>query len=143
MAHFVKLDDNNIVVDGYVIHNNELKDNEGNEQEILGIKFCVKLFGEGNYKQTSYNTRKGIYYESDLIIAEDQSKAFRKNYAGLGWTYDETRDAFISYKPYPSWILNENSCWWEAPIPQPDDGLFYFWDEETTSWIIIPEENAV
>ncbi len=111
MAHFVKLDENNIVVNGFAIHDNELKDNENNEQEILGIKFCVKLFGEGNYKQTFYDGTS------------------RKNYAGVGYTYDETRDAFIGPKPYASWTLNETTCKWEAPITHPtittyEDGTY-------------------
>lgn len=90
----------------------------------------------GNWLQTSYNTRGGIYYlpNSDTP-AEDQSKAFRKNYAGIGYTYDETRDAFIPPKPYPSWVLNDFSCLWEPPIPYPNDGKDYVWDESTTSWI--------
>ena len=131
MAHFVKLDENNIVVNGFAIHDNELKDNENNEQEILGIKFCVKLFGEGNYKQTFYDGTS------------------RKNYAGVGYTYDETRDAFIGPKPYASWTLNETSCTWHAPVTYPsvteygDPAKAYriSWDESNTRWIATDQED--
>jgi hypothetical protein len=86
-------------------------------------------------KRTSYNTRGGLYYEPlTNEPLENQSKAFRKNYAGIGYTYDEQRDAFIPPKPYPSWILSEFSCLWEAPIPYPNDGNMYEWNEETLSW---------
>lgn len=89
----------------------------------------------GAWMQTSYNTRGGIYYEHDSDIpASDQTKAFRKNYAGVGYTYDAQRDAFIPPKPYPSWVLNDFSCLWEAPIPYPDDGGFYVWNEAAQSW---------
>tara|TARA_R100000935_G_C2830995_1_gene165078 strand:+ start:920 stop:1465 length:546 start_codon:yes stop_codon:yes gene_type:complete len=131
MAHFIKLDENNIVVDSFVIHDNELKDNENNEQEILGIKFCVKLFGDANYKQTSYNTAGGVHLLGGT--------PFRKNYAGLGYTYDESKDAFIEPKPYSSWTLNEETCIWEAPVDKPENEQFYIWDETTTSWIVPPD----
>jgi hypothetical protein len=96
----------------------------------------------GHYacKRTSYNTRGGVHY--DPVTNEpsaDQSKAFRKNYAGVGYTYDETRDAFIPPKPFDSWTLNETSCLWEAPVAMPDDGQQYTWNEETTSWDLITE----
>jgi hypothetical protein len=87
------------------------------------------------WKQTSYNTRGGIYYEADSHTPHsDQSKALRKNYAGVGCAYDSIRDAFIGPKTYPSWVLNEFSCMWEAPIPEPTDGYFYEWDETSVSW---------
>ena len=114
MAHFAKLE-NNIVTQVIVVDNNELLDN-GVESEEKGIAFCSNLLG-GTWKQTSYN------------------KSFRKNYAGIGYSYDEGRNAFIAPKPYPSWVLNENTCWWEAPVPYPTDGKVYGWDEDTLSWI--------
>ena len=87
------------------------------------------------YKQTSYNTRGGVHYDPVTGQPSDnQNKAFRKNYAGLGYTYDYDRDAFIPPKPFNSWVLNETSCLWEAPVPMPTDGKRYTWNEETVSW---------
>lgn len=118
MAHFAKLDENNIVLEVNVVHNNELIDENGNESEQKGINFLISWSGGyTNWKQTSYNNN------------------FRKNYAGIGYTYDYTRDAFIPPKPYASWLLNETTCLWEPPIPMPiDDNIYYYWDEETLSW---------
>jgi hypothetical protein len=95
------------------------------------------------YKRTSYNTHGGIHYDPNTNQpSEDQSKAFRKNYAGVGYVYDEFRDAFIPPKPFPSWVLNEQSCLWESPIPMPNDGKMYIWDENTQSWVeYSPEGN--
>jgi len=115
MAHFTKLDENNIVLSVLVVDNNELLiDGVENEQE--GIDFLANLTGHSLWKQTSYN------------------KNFRKNYAGVGYTYDETRDAFIPPQTYPSWTLNEDTCQWEAPVAYPNDDKKYLWNEETTSW---------
>lgn len=114
MAHFAQLDANNIVSQVIVVANEELLDN-GIESETKGIIFCQNLLG-GNWKQTSYN------------------RSFRKNYAGVGYSYDETRDAFIPPKPYDSWTLNKNTCLWDAPTPYPTDGKVYRWNEETLSW---------
>ena len=89
-------------------------------------------------KRTSYNTRGGVHYNPDTNEpSADQSKAFRKNYAGVGYTYDQARDAFIPPKPYNSWTLNENTCLWEAPVSYPTDGQDYEWNEKTTSWNLI------
>jgi len=97
-------------------------------------------FREQVCKRTSYNTKGGVYYDPQTgEPAEDQSKAFRKNYAGIGYTYDESRDAFIPPKLFDSWELNENSCLWEAPIPYPEDGNKYIWNEETQNWDLITE----
>lgn len=114
MAHFAELDTNNVVLRVIVVHNNELMDN-GQESEAKGIAFCQSLFG-GNWIQTSYNAN------------------IRKNYAGIGYTYDPTRDAFIPPKPFASWLLNEDTCQWQAPVPYPTDGKRYSWDESTLSW---------
>ena len=96
----------------------------------------------GEWIQTSYNTRGGVHYKPDSNEpSEDQSKALRKNYAGISYTYDRDRDAFILPKPYESWLLNEDTCLWEAPVPYPDDGKFYTWDEDTQSWVEVTEEN--
>jgi len=92
----------------------------------------------GEWIQTSYNTRGGVHYQSNTNEpSEDQTKALRKNYAGIGYTYDAQRDAFIPPKPFNSWILNENSCLWEAPVAYPTDGERYTWNEETTSWDVV------
>jgi hypothetical protein len=96
-------------------------------------------FGDpASFIQTSYNTRGGIHYiPNTQTPSEDQSKALRKNYAGIGFKYDRVRDAFIPPQDYPSWTLNEFSCLWEAPTPYPDDGKPYRWDEPTLAWIEI------
>jgi hypothetical protein len=118
MAHFAQIDSNNIVLQVIVVGDQDCLDSNGNESESIGIKFCKSLFGqETNWIQTSYN------------------RNFRKNYAGNGYTYNEIRDAFIPPKQYPSWILNEDACTWEPPIPYPDDGNLYFWNEDTQSWL--------
>jgi hypothetical protein len=120
MAHFAKLDANNIVLEVNVVDNEHLLDANGIEREELGIAFLVQWSGGYPYwKQTSYNG------------------SIRKNYAGIGFTYDAGRDAFIPPQPYPSWVLNETTCRWEPPVPYPTDGKYYAWDETTTSWVEI------
>lgn len=128
MAHFAKLDENNVVV--FVTVGRD--EDEGKEAELSARTGDV-------YKQTSYNTRGGVHYQADGTPSADQSKAYRKNYAGLGYTYDAVRDAFIPPKPYASWILNESTCLWDAPVAYPTDGKRYTWDEATTSWVEIPD----
>jgi hypothetical protein len=97
----------------------------------------------GQWIKTSYNTRGGKHYDPETgEESADQSKALRKNYAGIGFTYDQTRDAFIPPQPYASWTLNEDSCLWEAPVAYPDDGKRYTWDEDTTAWVEVIEESA-
>jgi len=92
----------------------------------------------GQWIQTSYNTHGGVHYQPNTNTpSDDQTKALRKNYAGIGFTYDATKDAFIPPQPFASWTLNEDSCLWEAPVPYPDDGNMYRWDEDTSSWILI------
>ena len=131
MAHFAKLDENNIVLRVSVVDNeNLLKD--GVEDEQTGIDYLIGVHGGGTWKQTS-NTTGGVHY-TDGVPSEDQSKAFRKNRAGLGYTYDATRDAFIPPQPYPSWVLNEDTCLWEPPVAYPDDGKLYQWNEDTQTW---------
>lgn len=93
----------------------------------------------GEWVQTSYNTRGGVHYVADTNApSEDQSKALRKNYAGVGYTYDRNRDAFIPPKSFDSWVLNETTCLWEAPVPYPTDGRVYEWIEDTQSWEFLP-----
>ena len=94
------------------------------------------------YRQTSYNTRGGVYYIPNTNEpGPDQSKALRKNYAGIGFVYDSQRDAFISPKPFASWVLNEISCDWDAPIPKPTDGKFYRWNEKQLTWVEVVNET--
>ena len=96
----------------------------------------------GKWIQTSYNTRGGVHYQPNTNEpSEDQSKALRKNYAGIGYTYDSTRDAFIPPQPFNSWTLNEDTCLWESPVPYPTDGKLYKWNEEILNWeeVIIEE----
>jgi len=95
----------------------------------------------GKWIQTSYNTRGGVHYNPETgEPSEDQTKALRKNYAGKGFTYDATRDAFIPPQPFASWTLNETSCLWEAPVAYPEDGEMYQWDEDTTNWVEVVGE---
>ena len=96
----------------------------------------------GQWIQTSYNTRGGVHYKPNTNEpSEDQSKALRKNYAGIGYTYDATRDAFIPPQPFNSWILNEDTCLWDSPVPYPADGKLYKWNEKIVNWeeVIIEE----
>jgi hypothetical protein len=96
----------------------------------------------GEWIQTSYNTRGGVHYNPETNQpSADQSKALRKNYAGIGYTYDAQRDAFIPPKPYNSWILNEQTCLWESPIPYPTDDEQYIWNEQTIGWDLVPEQE--
>jgi hypothetical protein len=94
----------------------------------------------GKWIQSSYNTKGGIHYDPNTDLpSEDQTKAFRKNYAGIGYTYDATRDAFIPPKPFNSWTLNETTCLWDAPVAMPDDGQRYSWNEDLGTWDLITE----
>lgn len=121
MAHFAQLGENNIVLQVVVISNSDTVNSDGVESEEVGIEFCKGLFGEDTqWAQTSYNAN------------------FRKNYAGIGYTYDVSIDAFVPPQPYPSWTLNLNTATWEAPVPMPDDGQRYAWDESTLSWDVLP-----
>jgi len=119
MASFAKLNSENIVEQVLSVNNNELLDN-GIESEQKGINFLKNIFGQDtNWKQTSYNTKGGKHYLSDNSgLSNTQEKAFRKNHAGIGYTYDEQRDAFISPKPINSFILDETTCTWKPPICQ-------------------------
>jgi len=116
MSHFARLGPNNVVEQVIVVDNKDTADANGVEKEYIGAAFCERLLG-GRWVQTSYNAR------------------IRKNYAGIGYTYDEQRDAFIPPKPFASWVLNEDTCQWKAPVDMPTDGQMYSWDEATTSWV--------
>jgi hypothetical protein len=145
MASFAKIGLNSKVIEVLSVHDNVLKDANDVEQEVNGIDFLTKLTGWAIWKQTSYNTLAGQHKLGGT--------PFRKNYAGIGYTYDEDRDAFVSPKPYASWVLNEESCLWEAPTAKPEtytqnlfienkDGTvtntprpdIYKWNEETQQW---------
>ena len=115
MSHFAKLDENNIVI--FVTVGRQ--EDDGKEQELS------ERTGD-TYKQTSYNTLAGVHTLGGT--------PFRKNFAGLGYLYDEALDAFIPPKPFDSWVLNEETCQWQPPVPYPTDGLTYFWNEETVDW---------
>jgi hypothetical protein len=118
MAHFAQLDDSNIVLQVIVVGNDDINNLPFPESESVGLQFLINWSGGyTNWKQTSYNNN------------------FRKNYAGVGYTYDEQRDAFIPPKPYASWVLNEEICQWKPPVPNPMDGKHYMWNESTVSWI--------
>jgi hypothetical protein len=117
MAHFAEIGLNNTIVRVIVVHNNELLDGDGVEQESIGVEFCQNLFG-GTWLQTSYHGN------------------IRKNFAGTSFTYDSGRDAFIPPQPFPSWVLDEDTCLWQAPVAMPDDGERYYWNEEITNWSI-------
>lgn len=135
MAHFAQLDDSNTVINVIVA-----------EQD-----FIDSLDDAASWVQTSYNTRGGKHYAPNTR-EEDDGVPLRKNYAGIGFTYDPDRDAFIPPQDYPSWVLNEDSCLWEAPFAAPElteqetiDGLFYVWDEavhqtdNTKGWVLFPD----
>jgi len=123
MAHFAKLDENNIVISVLVIADSDAP------TEAEGETFCKNLFKVTNtFKQTSYNTHQGVHLLGGT--------PFRKNYAGEGFTYDSTRDAFIPPKPFNSWTLNEDTCDWKAPVTYPTDGQLYKWNEENQTWVL-------
>ena len=116
MAHFAKLGIDNVVLEVLVVNNVDTMTPQGEEKEEIGVEFLQKLTGHAAWKQTSYNGK------------------FRKNYAGIGYTYDSSRDAFIPPKPFNSWILNETTCNWEAPVPYPTDDKVYGWNEDIVNW---------
>ena len=129
MAHFAEIDANNIVLRVIVVGNKDTSDANGVEKEYIGAAFCERLLG-GTWKQTSYNAN------------------MRKNYAGIGYTFDAARDAFIPPKPFPSWVLNESTCQWQAPVPMPTDAgtgtppKMYGWDEDTVTWVEVVQQTA-
>lgn len=121
MAHFAELDETNIVKQVIVVSNDELLDENGNESEAKGVTFCQSLFG-GNWVQTSYNGN------------------IRKNYAGIGYTYDPVADHFFAPQPFPSWALDENAKW-QPPVPMPvEEGKVFAWDEPSLSWVILDNQ---
>ena len=129
MASFAKIGLNNKVIEVLSVVNEVLHDSNGIEQESIGIDFLTKLTGWAIWKQTSYNTHGGVHSSGGTPL--------RKNHAGIGMTYDENRDAFIPKKPFNSWILNEQTCLWEAPSSYPIDGNMYAWNESTLTWDLV------
>jgi hypothetical protein len=122
MSHFAKIDENNVVTQVVVVDNKDTADASGVEKEHIGAAYLESVLG-GTWKQTSYHGN------------------IRKNYAGIGYTYDADIDAFVPPKPYPSWVLDENAQW-QAPVPMPDDGEMYSWDEDAQSWVEVPALEA-
>lgn len=139
MAYFAKIGNGNIVEQVIVVNNSVITDNNGIEQEQLGIDFINSLYNTNDiWKKTSFNTNAGVHALGGI--------PFRKNYASIGYTYDENRDAFIPPKPYNSWILNENTCNWNAPTPMPitytsgrETPDNYDWNETTQSWDLLTQ----
>ena len=119
MAHFAQLNEENLVTQVIVVANQDTADQDGVENEAIGIEFCTNLLG-GKWKQTSYNAN------------------IRKNYAGVGYKYDAALNAFIPPQPFASWTLNNETAQWEAPTPYPTDDKRYTWDEATTAWVEVP-----
>ncbi len=120
MAHFAELNQENIVIRVLVVSNKDTSDANGIEKEYIGAAYLERLLG-GVWKQTSYNGN------------------IRKNYAGIGFTYREDIDAFVPPQPYPSWLLNEETAQWYPPIPRPNHGNMYMWDESSLSWVIVTQ----
>ena len=124
MANFAKLGTGNIIEKVVVVSNDIAT------TEQAGVEFLQNLYGDrATWKQTSFNTRGGVHKLGGT--------PFRKNYAGVGYKYDQTRDAFIEPKPYPSWTLNETTCLWDPPVVKPDDGQKYNWNEENQTWDLV------
>ena len=132
MASFAKIGLNGKVIEVLSVVNEVLHDSNGVEQEVNGIDFLTKLTGYPVWKQTSYNTHGGVH--------DNGGTPLRKNHASIGMIYDEDRDAFIYKKLFNSWILNEDTCLWEPPIPYPQDNNRYNWNEQNQSWDLI-EDN--
>ena len=132
MAHYAVLNSDNTVTMVFV----------GRDDVVEGIDDWETYYAPEGFtvKQTSYNTYGGVHY-TDGEPSEDQSKALRYNYAGIGFTYDETRDAFIPPRPYASWVLDETTCLWVAPVAMPEDGD-YVWDEEAGDWVEVTDETV-
>ena len=126
MASFAKIGLNNKVIEVLSVVNEVLHDSNGIEQEVIGIDFLTKLTGYPVWKQTSYNTHGGVH--------DNGGTPLRKNHAGIGYTYDEDRDAFIPPKPFNSWTLNEDTCRWESPVAYPQDDKRYKWNETNLNW---------
>ena len=144
MGYFAKLNENNVVIGVHSV-SNFVFETDGIDDEQNGIDYLTSIYNHPHWKQTSYNTRGGIHYING-DSSSDQSKAFRKNYAGVNYVYDERRDAFIPPNPYPSWTLDEFSCLWQPPIANPNKDFIpieyknyniYKWNEDVMDWKLI------
>ena len=138
MAHFAKIGINSKVIGVHAVNNSDILNADGVEDETVGRQFLESLHGWPLWIQTSYNTRGGKHY-TDFEESADQTKALRKNYAGIGHIWDEDKDMFYFKQPYASWTLNEGTGQWGPPTPMPDDGKRYDWNESTLSWDEIVE----
>lgn len=127
MAHFAELDENNMVIRVIVVGNKDTADEQSNEVEQIGIDFLTRFSGHTNWKQTSYNSHAGTHSLGESSL--------RKNYAGIGHTYDSGRDAFVPPKPFTSWIIDEEKGLWKAPKAYPQDGKDYEWNENIPDWV--------
>jgi hypothetical protein len=157
MAHFAKIGINSKVIAVHAVDNKDLLNADNVEDESVGKQFLENIHGWPLWVQTSYNTSGGKHYTLDSdgkrVESSDQSKALRKNYAGVGYTWDEDRNAFYSPKPYASWLLNETTCIWESPVTYPSiDGYGsgenakaynISWDETNTRWVATDQEDPV
>jgi hypothetical protein len=133
MAHYAFIDENNIVTQVIVG-----RDEDDLEEGITSWEHYFSARGEGRCLQTSYNTKGGVHYDPETgEPSDDQSKALRFNYAGVGFTYNEALDGFIPPKPFESWILDDDSCLWVAPVPYPEDGESYVWDTDAGDWVVV------
>jgi hypothetical protein len=130
MAHYARLNEDNMVIDINVIDNDQ--EEELGESGI--VEWLLAVWGGVDWKKTSYNTLANVHSLGGI--------PFRKNYSGIGFTFDSERDAFIPPKPFPSFILNEDTCQWEAPVPRPDNDKDYDWNEDTTSWVLNNEDKV-
>lgn len=149
MAHYAKLGINSKVIGVEVVADADCQDSNGTEDETVGVQFLTNIHGWPLWKKTSYNTRGGKHYNADGTESSDQTKALRKNYAAIGFTYDEDRDAFYAPKPYSSWTLNETTCYWEAPVAYPSVTEYgdptqpynIQWDEANLRWTATDQED--
>ena len=151
MAHYAKLDENNIVLKVEVVDNSDCLDSEGNESEEVGRQFLEKIHGWSSWKKCSYNSKFGKYYVQDenrkSSLGPDQSKCFRKSYPSTGWTYDASRDAFLPPRSEScdSWVLNETTCEYEAPVAKPSaltSNYEVTWDESNLRWTSLDDSEA-
>ena len=134
MAHFAKIGLNSKVIGVHVVNNSDILNADGVEDESVGKKFLENQLGWPLWVQTSYNTKGGIHYTDGVESEDQETKALRKNYAGIGYIWDEDKDMFYQKQPYASWSLNDDTGKWNAPTPMHDDGKNYIWKESTLSW---------
>lgn len=138
MAHFAKLSEDNRVLSIEVVADADTTNDQNVEDEATGIQFLTNIHGWSLWAKCSYNTRGGKHYDSDGNESSDQSKAYRKNFPGIGYIWDSSKDMFYKPQPFPSWTLNETTGEWNAPVEKPafdPEGDGHYWDESTLNWI--------